>query len=533
MDCDVAVFFNEKEGVLVLEGDDWAEVTLTIGGIAYPVTSPEIDLKKLGLRDGEYAVEITYDGEDGVTSLGGGCFQTTKDEYWGAITFFDEDKRLICRYFIEEGYRLKEEDFPEFPIREGVTYEWDCQIAVGEEVPGNLDVGLRLTYTEYTVTYQKNGGNFFSVNYPTKYTAEAQRKLPALQKDGYLFAGWYPSADFSGARIYEVGGPYIYGNLTLYAKFEPLSADLQVLFSAIATTMSAEKVTIKGDGSEMGYDFSNGDFYAYEKYSGKLMYVISGGKYYDFNEKISYPYERESNIAEALGLEEVLSYCAEIRYDGETNGVRNYSFMSRHGEKILTFGVKDNKIVSASFVDGYTVNLSVTYDCQKQSVNESEFTSVKKVRVQRLTGLENENWTEEIVFKANENVEDNQRIQNMMQTLGGEWQFKGFYSDESCTQKVNSYADLGTNLYLLFINPQTLIRETEIVLRLTCHCPECEGKMTEYRTTLNELYELGNKSGETQDHLTKIAFGDFYDVGDGYVMEGLYVSYGQYDELFN
>ncbi|MBQ5927336.1 MAG: hypothetical protein IIX01_05385, partial [Clostridia bacterium] len=90
-----------------------------------------------------------------------------------------------------------------------------------------------------------------------------------------------------------------------------------------------------------------------------------------------------------------------------------------------------------------------------------------------------------------------------------------------------------TNLYLLFINPQTLIRETEIVLRLTCHCPECEGKMTEYRTTLNELYELGNKSGETQDHLTKIAFGDFYDVGDGYVMEGLYVSYGQYDELFN
>ena len=299
MDCDVAVFFNEKEGVLVLEGDDWAEVTLTIGGIAYPVTSPEIDLKKLGLRDGEYAVEITYDGEDGVTSLGGGCFQTTKDEYWGAITFFDEDKRLICRYFIEEGYRLKEEDFPEFPIREGVTYEWDCQIAVGEEVPGNLDVGLRLTYTEYTVTYQKNGGNFFSVNYPTKYTAEARRKLPALQKDGYLFAGWYPSADFSGARIYEVGGPYIYGNLTLYAKFEPLSADLQVLFSAIATTMSAEKVTIKGDGSEMGYDFSNGDFYAYEKYSGKLMYVISGGKYYDFNEKISYPYERESNIAEA------------------------------------------------------------------------------------------------------------------------------------------------------------------------------------------------------------------------------------------
>lgn len=88
MDIDVEVFFDSKEGMLVLEGKDWSKVTLSIGKKQYPVTSQEMDLKTLGLRDGEYYVQVYYDGDDGFISL------------WGGVLSNDENGILGFDYFL-------------------------------------------------------------------------------------------------------------------------------------------------------------------------------------------------------------------------------------------------------------------------------------------------------------------------------------------------------------------------------------------------------------------------------------------------
>ncbi|MBQ9205137.1 MAG: InlB B-repeat-containing protein [Treponema sp.] len=73
----------------------------------------------------------------------------------------------------------------------------------------------------YTITYETNGGVPASTN--TVLTDKYSRKsealtLPKMKKEGYAFAGWYESADFTGSPVTEIAKGSA-GNKTLYAAY--------------------------------------------------------------------------------------------------------------------------------------------------------------------------------------------------------------------------------------------------------------------------------------------------------------------------
>lgn len=74
------------------------------------------------------------------------------------------------------------------------------------------------TASAKTITYDTLGGSWKEgYSAPTKYTAKGV-KLPAfgiLTREGFIFAGWYDNADFSGAPVYTTTS----GDVTLYAKW--------------------------------------------------------------------------------------------------------------------------------------------------------------------------------------------------------------------------------------------------------------------------------------------------------------------------
>ncbi len=94
------------------------------------------------------------------------------------------------------------------------------EIAAGTK--GNLT--LKATYEVITVdvTYELNGGENHADNAASFTPAES---VPALNtpanREGYLFGGWYTTADFSGDAVTSLEG--IYEDITLYAKWTPVN----------------------------------------------------------------------------------------------------------------------------------------------------------------------------------------------------------------------------------------------------------------------------------------------------------------------
>ena len=73
--------------------------------------------------------------------------------------------------------------------------------------------------SRYSISYVMNGGTNPSVN-----TASAwQNSKPFIFADptrtGYIFGGWYTTADFSGEPITQIDAGHT-GNITVYAKWE-------------------------------------------------------------------------------------------------------------------------------------------------------------------------------------------------------------------------------------------------------------------------------------------------------------------------
>lgn len=74
----------------------------------------------------------------------------------------------------------------------------------------------------YFITYELNGGTNNSSN-PTSYTIESSTfTLKEATRNGYTFAGWYQTAAGFSNKITSINKG-TYGNLTLYAKWKPIS----------------------------------------------------------------------------------------------------------------------------------------------------------------------------------------------------------------------------------------------------------------------------------------------------------------------
>ena len=68
--------------------------------------------------------------------------------------------------------------------------------------------------TKYEVAFESNGGTTY---YSIRGVEGDNIVLPVPEREGYEFAGWYASADFSGDKL--EGNYYIASNTTLYAKW--------------------------------------------------------------------------------------------------------------------------------------------------------------------------------------------------------------------------------------------------------------------------------------------------------------------------
>lgn len=139
------------------------------------------------------------------------------------------DKEYSKTYTIEKSIQL-----PTNVEKTGYTFDgWETTTnagnwTIGSSYAGTIDSGMyggvtfsaKWTITNYTITYNKNGGTLTGTGYTSTYTISSVVTLPSAQKTGYRLSTW--TADGSGnwgTESYTAGavGSGMYGNVTLTA----------------------------------------------------------------------------------------------------------------------------------------------------------------------------------------------------------------------------------------------------------------------------------------------------------------------------
>lgn len=114
---------------------------------------------------------------------------------------------------------------PENPVRSSYTFAgWctdeACTQMYDFELPVRDDLTLYASWTpvEYIIEYELNGGENASSN-PVSYTIETDDiALAAPVRNGYSFAGWFTTQDFSGNPVMVIRKGNV-GDMILYAKW--------------------------------------------------------------------------------------------------------------------------------------------------------------------------------------------------------------------------------------------------------------------------------------------------------------------------
>lgn len=89
-----------------------------------------------------------------------------------------------------------------------------------QDTTGHLSFTAHFTPIEYSIIYERNGGQKESNN-PDTYTVETVFTFERPIKPFYKFEGWFDNKNFSGSQITELNKNF-YGNpLRLYAKWSP------------------------------------------------------------------------------------------------------------------------------------------------------------------------------------------------------------------------------------------------------------------------------------------------------------------------
>ena len=114
---------------------------------------------------------------------------------------------------------------------------------IAKGTTGNIDLYAKWTPIEYTIEYVLYGGTYDDgKSNPTSYTIETIYTFAEPTLAGYVFGGWYTSADYL-ERIEKVEGNI--GNITLYAKWVHISTITFVTNGGnIVTSISAPAGTI-------------------------------------------------------------------------------------------------------------------------------------------------------------------------------------------------------------------------------------------------------------------------------------------------
>ncbi|MBQ4444280.1 MAG: InlB B-repeat-containing protein [Clostridia bacterium] len=126
---------------------------------------------------------------------------------------------------------------------------------------GGLTLYAKWTPTQYTITYNLNGGTNDSNN-PTKYTVESNDITFAdATRTGYTFGGWYTNSSLTNKKTQIAKGST--GDLTLYAKWTPtqytitynLNGGTNSGSNPATYTVESNTITL-ADATRTGYTFA-------------------------------------------------------------------------------------------------------------------------------------------------------------------------------------------------------------------------------------------------------------------------------------
>ena len=168
------------------------------------------------------------DGIDDVTSIPAG---TTEDVYlYGdieaieyTITYVVDGETTTSTYTISDS----DIDLIDVPAKLGFNAYWidsegNTVTVIAAGTVGNITLTAKYEEVLFTITYELNGGK----NDERNATEYSLADVPALydpeSRDGYLFEGWYLTADFSDSCITSLtDAPE--GDIVLYAKWTAIS----------------------------------------------------------------------------------------------------------------------------------------------------------------------------------------------------------------------------------------------------------------------------------------------------------------------
>ncbi len=135
----------------------------------------------------------------------------------------------------------------------GVTLTQDLadRFAVTDTTPWTINVegnSALLRRTVYNINYFDNGGAPFTGTMPqdaaVTHTYGTETTLPAPERDGYVFLGWYQDEACEGTRMETLSATGYRDNITLYADWTPRLISFSIVSADITVTKTESNETV-------------------------------------------------------------------------------------------------------------------------------------------------------------------------------------------------------------------------------------------------------------------------------------------------
>ena len=479
------------------------QVVLLINGTEYKVAGNSFDVSKLNLPEGYYRIKVLVYFEDG------SLYQENTEEYdtvdehikneYFSICFVDENGQIIKEVYVPEGTLFSESYFPTYVNKTGVTYSWEYGIELNTPIKNALQVQLVVNYTEFTINYHLNGGQFIEEPTYTYTIKDGGVSFGKVFKEGFAFAGWYESSSFTGKEItnIDVRNPK---NIDLYAKWIELSADVKEATSYIVKCAKEEVITYSITYNkvkyELAFDLSGTHIYAHSKEGDKYDYVIKDGKYYDYSDKTYQVKEFDkSEYIDPLDLLNLADRIIKVekKVDGNTTTYKTSFIDSNISGSIK---VVDGKLTQISITNGKDSEVyNITYTCNKATVKESEFKEkivVNLYLIEIRNGVipEPNNW-DTITVEAGTKLRDIARVYETFNNARGS--FGGFYLDQEMTDEIDLDYEVNKSIDVYSVNygnTEEFMEHFEFTLNIHCECSECQDVASYKNITIKDLENI-------------------------------------------
>ncbi|MCQ2959442.1 MAG: ribosomal protein L7/L12 [Bacteroidales bacterium] len=347
------------------------------------------------------------------------------------------------------------------------------------------------TKDTYTITFVNNGGTI-SESYDNTYQFGEEVTLPAIQRDGCTFGGWFTNANCEGSAVTKIASLEV-GNKTYYAKWTP--NNYTVTLNLVGGSLSGGNVTTYTYGigavlplssvmSKSGYGFAG--WYEDEDYNGDAVSEITVA---DFGNKVYWAKWEEGSYPVVLNTNE-----------GVVNSGNVVSYKHGTAKALPTDVTRIGYTFEGWFDNSSCLGTAVT-EIPSTAVEVKTFWAKWKEQVYTVTFEENEGTINNEVVISNYTFSVGGTLPTDVTRPG--YSFLGWYDNSE-----------------LLGNAVALIRSSDY------------GNKTYYAKWCKNTYTIAyNKNGgdiEDEEIVTSYSIGDEFDLPGEVYKEG-YSFYGWYD----